>query len=421
MIKRSEMLLAEIRKRNHQGLPIGNLFHVIAEYRRQAGYMLRKFGPKSLASFWYTKLFVPDEGGEYAISDYLVYRFFPLLLRKPAKIEIEHTTTCNKRCMFCAHTFWKGKKEQMSFEQFKKIIDDVKSLKWINIAGIGSNFLNKDFFRMIAYARQKHINVNFVDEFDFFDENMAKKVIEIGVNSIFVSFDAANRDTYETIKKGCDFEKALHNVKTLLRLKEEMRSPFPVIHFRFLITRLNYSEMPAYLEMIHSLKNRGTRARVSFTGLITFPGIEEYFMPMDEIPEEILVRTFETALKHDINLYFSHARTRLPPMEKCVRWAEPFILVNGDVISDCAILMQTRRDDLKAKSFGNVFKTPFMDIWNSDGYRKFRKTVVNGNAGVPSSCYNCCAFDTQTRAEKFGVLSPSSLSGTAASKNGKQP
>jgi len=403
-MKKSNILLSEIRKRNHQGLPVTNFFYVMREYWPLGQFMLKKFGWKSWLSFWYTKLFTSDEGGEYAISDYLLYRFFPRLLRKPAKNEIEHTTTCNKQCMFCAHTFWNEKKERMTFSQFKKIIDDIRGLKWINIAGIGSNFLNKDFVKMIEYARHKHINVNFVDEFDFFNEEMSKKVIEIGINSIFVSFDAANAHTYETIKKGCDFDRALHNIKTLLRLKKEMKSPFPVLHFRFLITRLNYMEMPAYIDLIHSLKNRGTRARVAFTGLITFPGIEKYYMPVDEIPEEILVKTFEKALKYNINLYFSHATKRLPPMHKCVRWAEPFILVNGDVISDCAILMQSRRDELKAKSFGNVFEMPFLSIWNSKKYKNFRKTVVTQNAGVPASCYQCCAFDTQTRADLYGIL-----------------
>ncbi len=401
-MNKTDELLEELRRVNHHGLPVSNLLHVLREYRPLANYMLRRFGFKSWYTFWYTKLFVADEGGEYALKNHL-YKRFPGLLRKPFKIEIEHTTACNKHCIFCAHTYWNEQKENMSFEKFKHAIDDIPSLRWINLAGIGSNFANKDFARMISYARSKHINVNFVDEFDFFDKDKARLVIDIGINSIFISFDAATKATYEMIKRGCNYDRTIKNIRTLLSLKEEMRSPFPVIHFRYIVTKLNYTEIPEFLELINTFKNRGVRSQVSITGLIAFPGIENHYMPLDSIPDSILIKTYEKALKYKINLNFTHADTQLPSINNCVRWAEPFILVNGDVISDCAILMQTKRADLKAKSFGNIFQTPFTDLWNSKKYRSFRKQVVTKKERVPKSCQNCCAFETNIRIEKYGV------------------
>ena len=409
MMKRSDELLEQIRKVNRHGLPATNLFYVIKEYQPLGRYMLKKFGWKSWYSFWTTKLFVPDEGGEYAIKDYFLYRFFPSLLRKPIKLEMEHTTICNKECIFCEHTHWKEKQTRISFDQFKQIVDPIKSLKWINITGEGSSFLNKDFMAMLEYLRKRHINVNFVDEFDFFDEEISRKVIELGINSIYVSFDAATKETYESIKKGCNFDKALHNIRTLLGLKQEMDSPFPVLHFRFVVTKLNYAEMPAYIELMASLKNRGVRARVDFAGLLTFPGIEDYYMPLDEIPEEILVRTYETALKHRINLHFSHASTSLRSINNCTAWTEPYVLIGGEVISCCAIIMSNNRKFLRDNSFGNVYETPFMDIWQTPKYKNFRKQVNSKKAEVPKTCYGCRAFDTEQRAKTCGVMDAEAL------------
>jgi MoaA/NifB/PqqE/SkfB family radical SAM enzyme len=395
-------LAKQVRKSSRQGVSLANFISIVIETLPLSRYVLAKFGWRKLYSFWYTKLFVADEGGEF---DLLApsYRVFPGLLQRPYKIEIEHTTVCNKKCRFCSHSHWEEKQEQMSFDTFQRIVDDIGSLKWINMAGIGSNFLNRDFIKMIEYASARHINVNFVDEFDFFDEEKARKVIELGVNSIYVSFDAATKETYEMMKKGCNFDRSLANIKALLRLKQEMGSPFPILHFRYIVTTLNYQEMPEYLELIHGLENRGIRSRVEFIGLITFPGIEEFHMPTEAVPEEIMLRTLEKALKYKINLYFSHAASRLPFMSRCTRWAEPFILVNGDVISDCAILLQSRRRDLHQNRFGNVFEEPFMTIWRSEAYREFRRLVVTKNGSVPKSCLNCCAFNVRERAEKFGV------------------
>ena len=397
-------LLKQVKKQNHQGLPIANLFIVLKEYWPLGQHMLRTFGWRSWMSFWITKLFVADEGGEYAILN-PAFKKFPQLLRKPFKLEMEHTTICNKQCLFCEHTYWGERSEKTTFDQLKQIVDPIKSLQWINITGEGSSFLNKDFIPMLEYLRGRHINVNFVDEFDFLDERMARKIITLGINSIYISFDAATRKTYERIKKGCNYEKALDNIRLLLGMKERMKSPFPVLHFRFIITRLNYREMPDYINLISSLKNRGVRARVELVGLLSFPGIEQYYMPLDDIPEDILCQTLENAIEHNINLHLSHAGTTLPSMGSCGAWTEPYILIGGEVISCCAIIMSNNRAFLRDNTFGNAYKTPFLDIWKSHKYRGFRRLVNRTDGKVPKTCYGCRAYDTAERAEKFGIES----------------
>ncbi|MBW1781130.1 MAG: SPASM domain-containing protein [Deltaproteobacteria bacterium] len=364
--------------------------------------MLRKFGWRSWYSFWITKLFVADEGGEYALMNH-IYKRFPLLLHEPFKIEMEHTTTCNKKCILCEHTYWKEPSRRITLSQFKRILDPLTHIRWINLTGEGSGFLNKDFIPMLEYLRSRHINVNFVDEFDFLDEAISRRIIELGINSIYISFDAATKETYEKIKKGCSFDRALKNIRTLLRLKQKMNSPFPVLHFRFVITTLNYEEMPQYIELIHGLKSRGVRARVEFVGLLSFPEIDQYYMPLDAIPEDILAETFENALTCDINLHFSHVGKHLPAMDACAAWTEPYILIGGEVISCCAIIMSNNRAFLRKNSFGNVSEKPFLEIWNSPRYRRFRKTVNNGSAPVPKTCYGCRAFDTECRARSSGI------------------
>lgn len=398
-------LRGQIERACHQGSVFrspANFFYVMKEYWPLGQYMLKKFGWRSWYTFWFTKLFVADEGGEYAFLNKLHQRF-PSLLRRPYKIELEHTTICNKKCIFCERTHWHEKSTSISFEQFRRIIDPLPRLKWINITGEGSSFLNRDFVKMIEYARGRHLNVNFVDEFDFFEEDMARKVIDLGINSIYVSFDGATKETYEKVKKGCSYDKALANIRRLLQLKVDMQSPFPVIHFRYIITTLNYDEMPDFIELISALPNRGALARVEFVGLLTFPGIEQYYIPMDRIPEEIIRRTYENVLKHKINLHFSHESGKSSSMTKCCAWAEPYVLIGGELISCCAIIMSNRRQLLREHRFGNVYEKPVSAIWNSRKYRDFRRMVVSAAGQVPISCKECRAMNTKERASRYGI------------------
>jgi len=400
---RLDRLYAEIRNINRQRFTPLSMWRIWRAYHPLAAFMRRRFGWRSWYTFWFSKLFCEDEGGEVDLSRWFFNRF-PLALSSPRKVEVEHTTVCNKKCIFCSHTYWMHRQEQMSFDRFRHLLDSMPKLRWLNMAGIGSNYLNRDFGRMLAYARQKHLSVNFVDEFDFFTEDHCREIIALGVNSIYVSFDAARRETYEAIKKGCDYGRALANIRTLLRLKAEVRSPLPVVHFRYLLNTMNVQEMPDFVDLVAGLPNRGARARLEFIGMITFPEVEQYYIPLDQIPEEIVARTYERAIHHRLHLYFSHARAELPPAHRCVRWGEPFILVDGEVIPDCALLMQCRRELLHEFSFGNVFTTPFQEIWDSDRYRRFRRTVVKRDAPIPRACTHCCSFETATRAESRGIL-----------------
>ena len=207
----------------------------------------------------------------------------------------------------------------MTFDRFRQLMESMPRLRWLNMAGIGSNFLNRDFGRILEYARQKHLNVNFVDEFDFFTEEHCRQIIALGINSIYISFDAARKETYETIKKGCDYDRAVTNIRTLLRLKKELKSPFPVVHFRFLLNTLNFQEMPDFVDFVAALPDRGARARLEFIGMITFPEVEQYYLPLDQVPEDIVARTYERAISHRIHLYLSHAKAALPPALRSLR------------------------------------------------------------------------------------------------------
>jgi radical SAM protein with 4Fe4S-binding SPASM domain len=78
-------------------------------------------------------------------------------------------------------------------------------------------------------------------------------------------------------------------------------------------------------------------------------------------------------------------------------------MMGGYVISCCNTLMSNNRTFLKEHSFGNLFEQSFKDIWYSDRYKRFRKTVNNPKCKVPIICTGCRAYDFSERAKKYGV------------------
>ncbi len=374
------------------------------KYKKSIWYLLEKKGLRSVKNFLFVKYFVTDEGGEVAILNNLIKETkFSSLAPYPFKIEVEHTTICNKKCIICEHTYWKEKQERLTFEQFKQMVDQFPKLRWINITGEGTGFLNPDFLKIIEHLRLKDISVNFVDEFDFINEAKARKLIELGVNCIWISMDGTTKETYERIKVGCDFEKALSNVKMLLKLKKELNSPFPMLCFRFVVNKLNYKEMPKMVELVHSLGDLGEGTKLEFVGLLTFKEIEKYYLP--EIPKEILEKTIVKGRNLKVNVQFSHiGKSELPSINKCTAWMEPYIMIGGYVLPCCAVLMSNKRDFLRKYAFGNLYQQPFKEIWYSERYKKFRYLVQKNKKPIPILCAGCRAYDTREREKNHGIL-----------------
>ncbi len=371
------------------------------KYKKTLLYLFKKQGLKAVINFLFVKYFVADEGGAISILNPIITKF-PKLAGYPYKIEVEITNKCNKRCVICEHTYWREPPRDITFEQFKYIIDQFPRLRWINMTGEGSSFLNSDFLKMINYARSKDISVNFVDEFDFIDENNARKLVETGVNCIWISMDGATKETYERIKIGCDFNRAIKNIKNLIKIKKELKSPLPTICFRFVITTLNFQEMPKMVELIRSLGDLGEGSRLEFVGLLKFPEIEQFYLP--EVPRDILEATNQLAQKLKLPVAFTHLDDKyLRDVSQCAAWYEPYIMMGGYVLPCCAVLMSNRRDFLREHCFGNIFEKPFKEIWYSERYKKFRKMVNKKDGPVPLPCVGCRGFNTTKREKKYGI------------------
>jgi MoaA/NifB/PqqE/SkfB family radical SAM enzyme len=390
-----------------------NLFLNLYSYKGIIFYVFKKRGIRGLYKFLWVKFFVLAGGegtGNWFISIFepflrIFYKITPFIIGYPQVLEIEITTRCNKKCIICEHTYWKEENRDLTFEEFKKIISYFPKLKWVNLTGEGDAFLNKDYFKMIEYLKKRDIFVSLVDSFDLIDENISRKIIELGVDTIYISFDAGTKETYEKIKVGCKFEKTLKNIKTLLLLKEKMNSPIPEIYFRYIINNLNLYEMTKFLEIVHSLNTKllGPGSRVEFTGLLYFPEVEDLFIP--EIPQEIVDEVIQKAKELNIKVSFVHPShpEKLLSMHYCFAWQEPYIMMGGYVLPCCAVLMSNKREFLRKYSFGNVLEKSFKEIWYSERYKKFREMVINKREKVPILCAGCRAYNTIIREKKYGI------------------
>jgi sulfatase maturation enzyme AslB (radical SAM superfamily) len=133
---------------------------------------------------------------------------------RPIKLDIENVSRCNLRCTMCQVSDWPKSKraDDMTLAQFKDLLDAEYGLLEVKLQGVGEPLLGKDFFKMIRYARARHIWVRTTTNATLLHlHNNYQQLVDSGVNEIQVSIDGADAVTFESVRRGARFDHVVHN------------------------------------------------------------------------------------------------------------------------------------------------------------------------------------------------------------------
>ena len=154
----------------------------------------------------------------------------------PTHVDIELSSACNLNCSMCYTTtdvFKKNvERNNMSFELFKKIVDECSSHKShysIRLSWRGEPFLNEHLFDMVEYAKNKGIReVSTLTHGGFLDPEKFEKLVDLGIDWITFSTDGVGED-YEKIRAPLIFKEHVDKLKKYHEIKKRKKSVKPVI------------------------------------------------------------------------------------------------------------------------------------------------------------------------------------------------
>lgn len=139
----------------------------------------------------------------------------------PLHVYIEPINVCNLRCVYCGTPQLKRKRESMSLELYKVIIEEIRSNNFtqrITLTGQGEPLLHKEIAQMVKIARDSGLYVSIITNATVLDQNLGKALIRAGLDRVQCSFDSLVKEDYEKVQVNADFNKTLTNI--LLFLKE---------------------------------------------------------------------------------------------------------------------------------------------------------------------------------------------------------
>lgn len=379
-------------------------------YHHTMSFMLRNRHFSDFSNFLFTKTLVPSGEGVGELAFCVVgpaLQKFPQLAPFPRYLMIEVTSRCNKRCIMCEHTYWHEPSKELSLNELKHLADQF-DLRHVTLAGEGDPFLNREILDIVRYLRSRHTSVYMDDSLDLVDKDTTYELVRLGVEGLCISMDAGTAETYEILKVGCKYDRAIAHLKVLLEAKKTLNSPVPDVCFRFVVNKKNMYEMAQMIENIQKIGPRsewGDGSKVQFVGLLAYPEIRDLFVesaPKDEIAKVVKA----SHIKGSLPAIFIRTETDVnPSMNRCLMWMNPYCIIVPEnvMIPCCAIMMQNSRQKIMEYSFGNYNTESARDIWNSPYYRWFRSQVTKHNGKVPMLCAGCRSFNTKERERIYGI------------------
>ena len=305
----------------------------------------------------------------------------------PRSIYIEPTSRCNEFCQQCPRTLLSREDDRdLSFDQFRYIVDQFPVLDRVVLHGLGEPLLNKDLPKMVRYLKDRGTYVLFNSNGIALTEKRGQALIEAGLDEYRLSMDGSSREMYAHVRGVDAFNKIWRNVRAFIAMQKEQEATTPRVSVWFTAMRENLHELPGLVELAH---DAGVR-EVYMQRLVYFEtglaASKQALFRRSSQEELDLVRRCEERCK-ELGLSFNAAGSATPlqslvrdfgerPWSGCSRpYTLTYITSSGNVLSCCFAPFGHRsaREYQEERVLGNIFKEPIADIWQGERYEAFRR------------------------------------------------
>jgi len=203
----------------------------------------------------------------------------------------------------------------------------------------------------------------------FLTEKQGLRLLDSGLDLLIVSFDGADKETYEKVRIGADFDKVCANVRRFAAQKAERRADKPWL----------------ILQMIELSHTQGQAQR--FKDMWNIPGVDAVRIKKDE-------------LQFAEDLAFDGQRKRAGDKPCPFLWrGSPLIQWDG-AFSPCCY-------GIADKTFGNQAEQSVSDLWNTPRLQGLRAEHLAGRGMHEPFCKSCNAFQPGKAPMALSVLVPS--------------
>ncbi len=323
----------------------------------------------------------------------------------PAQIYIEVTNYCNSLCASCPltynHFLPHEPKHHLSWDNFRRIVDQLPRLDRVVLHGIGEPLLNKDLPRFVSHLKDRGAHVLFNTNAILLDQKRGDALAEAGLDEMRISLDAVTPELYAKLRGVDQLPKVIQNLKAFVNRHGGRERPR--LSLWWVAMQNNLPQLPDFVRLADQI---GV-TEVYLQRLVYFGGGEQIgenttmkaeqslYAALEEQQAEIIKECEELAAQLGLAFHASGATTPFEsvsakgphPWQGCMRpWVLMYITVNGTALPCCISPFATQ--DYEQIILGNVLERPLTEVWNGEKYQDLRLAVLS-DAPDPWPCQHC--------------------------------
>jgi len=271
------------------------------------------------------------------------------------------SNACNCRCVHCWYTASPHLRKRdgvvfMPAELLRKIVDEMAEHRdprpLLRVTGTGEPFLMPGLTEALVYAcAERDVRAAVISNGSLITPKRSRLLIDAGIEALELSVDAADRQTYERVRRGLKFDTLLTNIDFMLEHRAKTGAE----------TRIVVSVVENPREIKPEAVETFWRRRV----------------------DNVIMRKYLTYGQLSEEGYSEE--TYLPPDQRvpCPYPFERMVILAGGQVTFCNF-------DVEDSLFmGNVTHQSIAEIWRGEKFEAWRKLVLSGRFENVPLCAKC--------------------------------
>lgn len=323
-------------------------------------------------------------------------------------VQVEPTTACNARCLYCPRTVlgdaWEDR--TLPLDDFRALLPALGRAGHVHLQGWGEPLLHPDFLEMVRLAKATGARVGTTTNATLLNRERIAGLLDAGLDVLAVSLAGVGPHN-DQVRVGARADKVLEALAAVNRAKAERRTERPAVHVAYMLLRSGLDETLTLPEAL-----AGTGVGQVMVSVLDFPmngplGPDlagEDLAPRDQAEHDALharlMALSERALDADLDIAF-----RLPPppnggpggpacTENPARAA--VVAANGRagacVFANLPLAgeypgLPAGVGPRRSAHFGDAPREGLDNLWNGEAWSAFRAAFASGEP--PVACAGC--------------------------------
>jgi radical SAM protein with 4Fe4S-binding SPASM domain len=171
---------------------------------------------------------------------------------RPFIYRVDPCTLCNLKCACCVvRGFDTNEKRVMALEDFVHIIRAIEShAVRVSLYDEGEPLMNKDLYRMVAYASERNISTLISTNFTLFRKADLERLFGSGLSVLEPCLDGFQQDTYEQYRRGGDVETVKAGIREVASFRRRHQKRWPFIDVQIILFDHVKREMPLLMKFL---------------------------------------------------------------------------------------------------------------------------------------------------------------------------